>query len=217
MGSSWSCLRYCGDALCSWLLALWGETLLISPRAKSEELRLEGTCVRSFVIRHLLPLLLCLLPVAAGLLVVVAVPERAMTFYLESIARSYLDWFILSLGLFFFLLQLLLAWRGLRWQVRGFDERSDPLLQRIYQTADWFPLLGLFGTLVGILQTFARISEQEAVAQREIVSLYAPSLTTAASGLLMAFLNIVPLWLVSVGRGLILSLAAPPQAVTRES
>jgi hypothetical protein len=173
--------------------------------------------VRTLIIRQILPSLLCLLPVAAGLLIVVAVPERAMTFYLESITHSYLDWFILALGTCFFLLQLLLAWRGLRWQSRSFDERGDALLQRIYQAADWFPLLGLFGTLVGILQTFARISEQEAVAQREIVSLYAPSLTTAASGLLMAFLNIVPLWLVSVGRSVILSLAAPPSAAVRES
>ena len=138
-----------------------------------------------------------------------------MSFYLGSIAASYLDWFILALGGFFFVLQVLLAWRALRWQTRSFDERGDALLQRIYQAADWFPLLGLFGTLVGILQTFAQISEQEAVSQREIVSLYAPSLTTAASGLLMAFLNIVPLWLVSVGRSLILSLAAPPAAAGR--
>jgi len=173
--------------------------------------------VRSFVIRQLLPTLLCLLPVAAGALIVVAVPERAMAFYLESIAASYLDWVILALGGAFFLAQLLLAWRALRWQARNFDERGDALLQRLYQAADWFPLLGLFGTLVGILQTFAEISVQESVSQREIVSLYAPSLTTAASGLLMAFVNIVPLWLVSVGRGMILSLAAPPSAVGREA
>jgi biopolymer transport protein ExbB/TolQ len=127
-----------------------------------------------------------------------------------------LDWVILALGGVFLLIQIMLAWRALRWQSRGFDERGDALLQRLYQAADWFPLLGLFGTLVGILQTFAKISTQESVSQQEIVSLYAPSLTTAASGLLMAFLNLVPLWLVSVGRGMVLSLAAPPAAVSRE-
>jgi hypothetical protein len=166
--------------------------------------------MRTLIIRQILPLLLCLLPLATGVLVIVAVPERAMSFYLGSIAESYLDWFILALGGLFFLVQILCAYRALRWRVRGFDERLDPVLQRVYQAADWFPLLGLFGTLVGILQTFAHISVQESVSQREIISLYAPSLTTAASGLLMAFLNIVPLWLVSVGRGLILSLAAGP-------
>ncbi len=166
--------------------------------------------MRRFLIRELLPLLLCALPVAGGVLVVAAVPRRALEFYLQSITTSYLDWIILALGGGFFLIQLLLAGRALRWHGPGFDQRPDPWIQRFYQAAEWFPLLGLFGTVAGILQTFGAVGARGTLQQQEIIHLYAPALTTTASGLLMALLNIVPLWLVAVGRGLILSLSADP-------
>ena len=169
--------------------------------------------MRRFVIRQFLPLALCLLPVAAGALVIAAVPPRAMQFYLGVVRQSYLDWIILGLGTTFFFIQIGLARRALRWQGDGFDERPDALLQRLHQVAEWFPLLGLFGTVAGILQTFGTIGEREAVPQREIIVLYAPALTTTGSGLLMAFLNIVPLWLVGVGRRMILALAVAPATV----
>lgn len=162
------------------------------------------------LIRRFLPLLFVLLPVAAGALVIAAVPPKALQFYLHSIRDSYLDWIILGLGLIFFIVQIILAWQAMCWREQGFDERPDRWLQRLHQTSDWFPLLGLFGTLAGILQTFARISAQADTPQQEIIQLYAPSLTTAASGLLMAFLNLLPLWLAAVGRGLILSLTMSP-------
>jgi hypothetical protein len=177
-----------------------------------------------------LPLLFCLLPVAVGALVIVAIPEQAIDFYLEVVfpnfstnpeiankSPSYIDWFILALGGAFFIGQLLLAWWALQWQERSFDERPDHWIQRLNQASDWFPLLGLFGTLIHIIETFARIRLMEKVLQADIIKMYAPSLTTAASGLLMAFLNILPLWLVSTGRGLILSLAANPPAPVRKT
>jgi hypothetical protein len=164
--------------------------------------------MRRFAIRTVLPTLIALIPLAGAVLVVAAVPERALRFYLESIRTSYLDWVILGLGLTFFGLQLALAWRALRWRERGFDERPDALLRWVNQAAEWFPLLGLFGTVAGILQTFGEIGVKEAVPQRDIIRLYAPALTTTGSGLLMALLNILPLWLVGVGRRLILGLAA---------
>ncbi|MCI0356440.1 MAG: MotA/TolQ/ExbB proton channel family protein [Acidobacteria bacterium] len=171
--------------------------------------------MRRFLIRELLPMLLCTLPAAGGVLVVAAVPRRALDFYLESIRTSYLDWIILGLGGGFFLVQLLLALRALRWLEQAFDQRPDPWIQRFYQAAEWFPLLGLFGTVAGILQTFGAVGEQGSLQQQEIIHLYAPALTTTGSGLLMALLNIVPLWIVAVGRGLILSLSADP-ALSRE-
>lgn len=139
-----------------------------------------------------------------------------MRFYLDSIQTSYLDWIILSLGLLFFLIQMVLAWRALRWQEQSFDERPDRWLQRFHQAVDWFPLLGLFGTVAGILQTFAAVGIQGSLPQLEIIRLYAPALTTTGSGLLMAFLNILPFWLVSTGRGLILMLAVSPAVPKRE-
>lgn len=170
--------------------------------------------MRAFVIRRILPVLFTLVPVAAAVLVVAAVPQRALDFYLGHVRDSYLDWFILGLGAIFFVVQLALTWRALTWRECDFDTRFDDWLRRLQQTSDWFPLLGLFGTLVGILQTFSRIAVQEHVKQQEIVQLYAPSLTTAASGLLMAFLNLLPLWLSASGRGLILSLAVARQPGT---
>lgn len=166
--------------------------------------------MRRFVIRQVLPFLFCLLPLAGAVLILLATPAQALQFYLLCLRTSYLDWFILAVGLTFFVLQLLLAFRALRWHERGFDEGGDSVLQRLQQAADWFPLLGLFGTVAGILQTFAAIGMEESVPQREIIRLYAPALTATGSGLLMAFLNIIPLWLVATGRSVILSLAMPP-------
>ncbi len=169
--------------------------------------------MRGLVIRRVLPALFCAIPLAGAVLVVTAVPDQALEFYLSSIRTSYLDWIILALGGFFFVFQMALAWRALRWKERSFNERSDALLQGMYQAAEWFPLLGLFGTVAGILQTFAAIGIQESVPQREIIRLYAPALTTTGSGLLMTLLNIIPLWLVIVGRRVILTLAVHPPAV----
>jgi hypothetical protein len=173
--------------------------------------------VRRLVIRELLPLLFCLVPIAGIVLVVAAVPERALRFYWVSIQESYLDWIILGLGLAFAVLQLALARRALRWQERSFDSRPEQLLQRLHQAAEWFPLLGLFGTVAGILQTFGEIGAREAVPQQDIIRLYAPALTTTGSGLLMALFNLLPLWLVGVGRGLILALAVAPAVPAREA
>lgn len=171
--------------------------------------------MRSFLIRWVLPGVFCMAPSAGAVLVVVAVPTAAFQFYLGSIRTSYLDWLILALGSFFFLFQMALAWRALRWRERNFDERGDALLHGMYQAAEWFPLLGLFGTVAGILQTFAAIGVQESVPQREIIRLYAPALTTTGSGLLMTLLNIIPLWLVIVGRRVILTLAVAPRVVEK--
>jgi hypothetical protein len=165
--------------------------------------------VRVWLIRQFLPLILTLLPVAGGVVMVFAVPQGARDFYLQYLRDSYLDWVILGLGTLFWVCQLWWTRKALQWQSQSFDERYDTWLQGMYQAAEWFPLLGLFGTVTAILQTFGKISLQEAITQREIVGMYAPALTTTTSGLLMAFLNILPAWLVKQGRRLILSLAIP--------
>lgn len=165
--------------------------------------------MKSLVIRWLLPTVLCLLPVASGTALALAMPEAALRFYLDRVRESYLDWLILGLGTGLALIQLALSWRALRWQDVDFDHRPDEILQQMAWAAEWFPLLGLFGTVAGILQTFAVIGLRQTVPQQEILRLYAPALTTTASGLLMALVNVVPWWLVVVGRRLILSLAMP--------
>jgi hypothetical protein len=164
--------------------------------------------VRRILIRRFLPMCFCAAPVLAAGLVAAATPEAAFRFYLERIRTSYMDWLILGLGFALFVSQLLLAWRALQWRVTGFDERPDHWLSHLAQAAEWFPMLGLIGTVGGILQTFSQLTPQ--LAPETIIRLYAPAITATGSGLFMALLNLMPTWVVVIGRELILALAGGP-------
>ena len=137
-------------------------------------------------------------------------PPIAREFYLGHITP--LDGVILGLGGTLFFIQTVLAYRALRWQGKAFDERPDPWLNRLTQTSEWFPLLGLIGTVGGILQTFSQITDK--TSPQLIIQLYAPALTATGSGLFMALINILPAWIVMVGRPLILSLGGDEQEAT---
>jgi hypothetical protein len=58
--------------------------------------------------------------------------------------------------------------------------------------------------VAGILQTFSEITGP--TPQERIIQLYAPAITATGSGLFMALFNILPTWMVLIGRGLILTL-----------
>jgi len=161
--------------------------------------------LRTFVIRFVLPSIFCLMPIAVALLVAAAIPEAAQKDYLERVAVSRLDWLILGMGSILFVSQMLLAWRALRWQGYSFDERADTWLNHLAQAAEWFPLLGLIGTVAAILQTFGSVAP--GVTPQQIISKYGPAITATGSGLFMAFINILPTWMVAFGRDLIRSLA----------
>lgn len=169
--------------------------------------------MRRFFIRTVLPFCFCLVPLLAACLVAAAVPQDALEFYVQHVRLSRIDWLIWALGLVLFVLQLLLSWRALRWRGTGFNEGPDKWLTNLAQAAEWFPMLGLIGTVAGILQTFGRLASQggQAPAQ-QIIALYAPAITATGSGLFMALLNILPTWVVLTGRELIRSLAGtkPP-------
>ncbi len=66
-------------------------------------------------------------------------------------------------------------------------------------------MLGLIGTVAGILQTFSAI--HPAMQPSEIIRHYAPAITATGSGLFMALINILPPWMVILGRDLIVGLA----------
>jgi MotA/TolQ/ExbB proton channel family len=159
--------------------------------------------VRRTLIQFLLPFLFCLVPVLAGILVATAIPVDAQRFYLSHV--SPIDWLILGLGAALFVMQMACCWRALHWRGRSFDERPDRILSTLAQAAEWFPLLGLLGTVAGILQTFGSI--EGPVEPARVIALYAPAITATGSGLFMALLNILPTWIVLFGRELILSLA----------
>ena len=74
------------------------------------------------------------------------------------------------------------------------------------EAAEWFPLLGLIGTVAAILQTFGSITPGVNPTPQEIIRKYAPAITATGSGLFMALLNILPTWVVATGRDLILTL-----------
>lgn len=169
--------------------------------------------MRRFLIQAFLPLILCALPLAGGFVVWRAIPERAWEFYRQNI--SPMDTVILGLGMSLFALQLLLSWLALRWQGTGFDERPDPWLNRLGQAAEWFPLLGLLGTVAAILQTFSSITGP--TPPHKIIEMYAPAITATGSGLFMALFNIVPVWVVLMGRDLIRLAGGAAQPAPRET
>jgi hypothetical protein len=162
--------------------------------------------VRRILIQHLLPAVLCVVPLLAATLVAVAVPSAALDFYLQRVSESRVDWLILGLGAVIFTIQLMLSWRSLQWRGTRFDERPDRWLSHLAQAAEWFPLLGLIGTVSGILETFNELASKPRVETREIIRLYAPAITATGSGLFMALINIFPSWVVLLGRDLIVSL-----------
>ena len=71
------------------------------------------------------------------------------------------------------------------------------------------PLLGLIGTVAAILQTFSSLGAvgvtPEQTSPRAIISNYAPAITATGSGLFMALMNILPTWIVLLGRDMIRS------------
>ena len=162
--------------------------------------------MRRMMIQHLLPLAFVLVPVLAGVLIAAAIPTAAMDFYIKHLAASPMDWIILAIGVVLFISQSFLGWRALHWRDGTFDERPDRWLSHLAQGAEWFPLLGLLGTVGGILQTFSSM-KGPSVTPSEIIQNYAPAITATGSGLFMALLNILPTWLVTFGRDLILSLS----------
>ena len=160
--------------------------------------------MRRFLIQTVLPAAFCLVPPLAGVVIAAAIPVAALRDYWLRIQTSPMDWLILGLGAVLFLLQTILSWRALQWRGEGFNEGPDRWLSQLAQAAEWFPLLGLLGTVAAILQTFSTITGQ--VTPQEIIRKYAPAITATGSGLFMALLNILPTWVVATGRDLILTL-----------
>lgn len=173
--------------------------------------------MRRLLLQFLLPLILCLAPFLALFLVVVAIPAPALNFYLRRVSESYFDWIILGLGCTLFLLQMTLAWRALQWCGTAFNEKPDRWVSNLAQAAEWFPMLGLLGTVFGILETFNVVASNPHSTPQDIIASYAPAITATGSGLLMALINLFPTWIILVGRDLILSLGGgtPPASEGR--
>jgi hypothetical protein len=171
--------------------------------------------VRRLLIQGILPLIFCLVPPVAAALVAMAIPSRALEFYLHRIRASPIDWIILGLGTLLFLTQVLLTWRALQWRGTGFDERPDRWLSNLAQAAEWFPMLGLIGTVIAILDTFSQITAE--TPPTRIIELYGPAISATGSGLFMALINILPTWIVLMGRDVILTLGGGESSPSGET
>jgi hypothetical protein len=179
--------------------------------------------VRRFLIQFVVPLCFCLLPFLAAALVAVCIPRDALGFYLLHFGP--MDWLILGIGSVLFVLQMLLCWQALRWRAggprgadgarAGFNEGADRWISHLAQAAEWFPMLGLLGTVAGILQTFAtlgNLSEASSGFRAQVIfQQYSPAITATGSGLFMALINILPTWIVIMGRDMILALGGSPR------
>ncbi len=172
---------------------------------------------RRFWIHSILPTLFAMLPAVGGMLIFAAIPPDARRDYLMRLNNSPIDWIILGIGFVLFSAQSWLAWRALRWAESDFDTRPDKWLTHLSQAAEWFPLLGLIGTVAAILQTFSSIAPGTSPTPQDIIKKYAPAITATGSGLFMALMNILPVWIVTAGRDLIRSLAGFPDATSEAS
>ena len=163
--------------------------------------------MRQLLIRGLLPLLFCVLPLLAAALVLFCIPRRALMYFWEHYGM--MEVLIIGGGVALFAVQMMLCWRALRWQGTSFNEGADRWLSNLAQAAEWFPMLGLIGTVAGILEAFATHGASGAIQPAVI----APAITATGAGLFMALINILPTWVVILGRDLILLVSGmpPPQ------
>jgi MotA/TolQ/ExbB proton channel family len=164
--------------------------------------------MRRLLIRYVLPFLFCLAPILAAAVVLIAIPPAAKDSFLRYF--KVMDVLILAIGIVLFALQMMLAWKALRYRTTGFDEGADRWIMHLAQAAEWFPMLGLLGTVGGILETFGSV--KASVTPAEIIRSYAPAITATGCGLYMAFINILPSWIVITGRDLITQVGGGPTA-----
>jgi hypothetical protein len=158
--------------------------------------------VRRLLIGFFLPFLLCTLPFLAAGLVLLCIPPKAREYFADH--YGLMEVLIVGGGFSLFAVQMILCWRSLRWRGTGFDEGSDRWLSNLAQAAEWFPMLGLIGTVAGILEAFSSSQGGGGAIEPRVI---APAITATGSGLFMALINILPSWIVLLGRDLILLLS----------
>ncbi len=162
--------------------------------------------MNALLVRGMLPLLFALGPWVMAFGLLIAIPAEAREFY--SLHMTRIDWIILAFGAGLFLWQSLALWLGLVTAQCTGDGSDLAWLRQLSMAVEWFPLLGLLGTVISILQTLANLSPGTPV--EEVIKNYSPALTATASGLVAALANLFPLWMGNLGLLLIQPLAQGP-------
>lgn len=161
--------------------------------------------MRKLLVRGILPLLFAVLPITATLGLVASLPAEARDFFTLHMTR--LDWIILGAGGFLLVWQTLTLWAGLA-TYSGADEPNLVWLRQLSNAVEWFPLLGLLGTVISILQTLGNLAPGTPI--DEVIRNYSPALTATASGLVAAIANLFPLWVGNLGLLLLERIAEGP-------
>jgi MotA/TolQ/ExbB proton channel family len=156
--------------------------------------------VRTILIRGILPIVFCFVPFLALALILLCIPRVAISFFAEHFGM--MEVLILGGGILLFVAQMLIAWFALVYRGTTSEAALDRWLSHLAQAAEWFPMLGLIGTVAGILEAFA--THTGSAIQPKVI---APAITATGAGLLMALVNIFPTYIVILGGDLIMMLS----------
>ncbi len=156
--------------------------------------------MRTLLIRGILPIVFCLVPFLAFALILLCIPRVAISYFAEHFGT--MEVLIVGGGVLLFGVQMLIAWLALVYRGTSSEAALDRWLTHLAQAAEWFPMLGLIGTVAGILDAFASHTGR-AIEPR----LIAPAITATGAGLLMALINIFPSYVVILGGDLIMLLS----------
>jgi len=114
--------------------------------------------------------------------------------YLSTVRGSPLDWVIMVVGLLLIGLHVYGFWQ--RWRARSthFVQHLDDFRNRLLSLTELLPMLGLLGTVLGLMSTFQsfQVATQGDMPDASVVvSAFAPAMSTTISGLIMAILNLL--------------------------
>ena len=117
-----------------------------------------------------------------------------MELYWKTVQGCWIDWLIYAIGVSLFVVQILFyKWHhdGKRFQ---FVQYLSKWQQIFLVIAELLPLLGLLGTVLGLMQTFGNFQTMKTGAKVDLTLMiqnFAPALSTTLSGLLFVIPNLV--------------------------
>lgn len=109
-----------------------------------------------------------------------------MSGYLDSM--GWFDRLIIGLGFLTVLVQLIFYIMYVL-KIKGFDKNANEWFDWLVLFFDLFPLMGLLGTVNGMLDTFKEFKENMDITS--MMAKFAPALTSTVSGIIALILNLI--------------------------